>query len=86
MNALKASLTLLVIGAALSIAGVTDSIVVAGVWLLLLSPLVSLIALATDLAKGQVFLLFNLVNSSASPSQHSVSPIWNIASNFVNFK
>lgn len=48
---LSVALILLILGVLLSIMGVTELVVTMGVWVLLLSPLISLLALAFDLAK-----------------------------------
>ncbi len=48
---LRAALILLILGALLSIMGVTELVVTMGVGVLLLSPLISLLALAFDLVK-----------------------------------
>ncbi|RLE63033.1 MAG: hypothetical protein DRJ38_08535 [Thermoprotei archaeon] len=48
---LNLALIFLVLGVFLSVARITEIIVIVGVWILLLSPLISLLALAVDLAK-----------------------------------
>ena len=48
---LRVALILLILGALLSIMRITELVVAMGVWVLLFSPLISLLALAFDLAK-----------------------------------